>query len=317
MEEELPLAAAGYLLALAPPMLLLFGLPTLEEAAKGQLLLERPLCLQLSDMNRHYKNLVLSELALEEGRWWTLLSHAFVHQDLQHLFSNVQGMLTSGFTVFQDLGAFGLYGVFFTSAAASALNSWGRARQTRAQLEGSIPPLPEQLGPLWVPEGARELWDSLRASTARRAAPMLHARSEAYGASGAVCGLTGYGLGVSLLRLGSVAVEWAATSSAAERMREAPRRNRDVLGALVSCCSAVQSGYFLAQEWRLASGKDGMTGIDHAGHLTGFATGFALALLATGGRWLHGPLMCLLRGEGRASHLTRRYVNAHGELVHR
>lgn len=47
----------------------------------------------------------------------------------------------------------------------------------------------------------------------------------------------------------------------------------EMINAASSLLSLLQTGYFLVREWQDARGDRGITGIDHAGHLTGFATG--------------------------------------------
>lgn len=239
------------------------------------------------ELGRNYKSLVLTDRGLREGHWWIVLTNLFLHQDFEHLFSNAHTLVLNGFSAFEELGPQGFYAVFFASGAASALNAWGRAKQTQAQLEGTIPRAPEHIGPVPVPEGARAMWDSLRQGTARHAAPALQRRTEAFGASGAVCGLLGYGAGAALLRIGG----WAAPPAAGAR--HVPLEERLAgggprsLGGWMALLNLAQSGNFLLNEWRSARGEEGFTGIDHAGHLTGFVAGVAFSLLAAGARWLH------------------------------
>lgn len=289
-----------YIFAVSPLLLTLFAVPTVEEAISGSLTLERPVLCGSAAVAANYKDLVLTEAGLQDGRWWTLVTHMFLHKDVDHLLANLRALLINGYSTFRDSGSLGLYGVFFCAGAVSGLNRRGRLFQATAQLEASIPRAPERLGPLKVPEKARDAWDSLRQGTARRAAPIIHANSQSFGASGGAAGLLGYGVGTAVLKLGFRAADWR-------------RSERDVLisdvNALMTLVSIVQCGSFLIEEWRAAVGEKGFTSVDHAGHLTGFATGILLATMVEFFRW-----------RSRTHELTRRappgrrFVAANGDL---
>jgi len=269
------------------------------------------------EIGRHYQDLVLSERGLREGRWWTLFTHTFLHEDFNHLASNLQSFLLNGSSAFLDWGIPGLYGIFFVSAGASALNRWGRERQACAQLEGSIPRAPERLGPVAVPEVAREWWDGVRRGAAKGVSPTMHSKTEAYGASGGVCGLMGYGLVTTVIWLSRQSTR--QTSGLADQV--------EMINAASSLLSLLQTGYFLVREWQDARGDRGITGIDHAGHLTGFATGAALGIATAVLRWTRrrgGPRewqswddFPRSDGEGRRAMYggRRRYISATGEIV--
>jgi len=255
----------------------IFALPTLEEARLGRLLWHRPLFCDLHDFWRHHPDLLLTEAGIRKGKWWTLVSSMFVHMDMQHLLSNLEGLVVAGISVHRDLGCIGLYGVFFGSGVAAGLNSRGRLRQAEKQLASSLGPAPEHIAGLAVPEGARSLWDSMRHGTARLAAPVVAENTQSLGASAGVCGLMGYGLAASAEQLWLHAQSGAARTSFGSHgaVRIGPHADASQLLDLLFSpwLSLAQSGFFLLNEWRLWTGKEGRTGTDHSGHLTGFGAG--------------------------------------------
>eukprot|EP00930_Biecheleria_cincta_P097059 TRINITY_DN88794_c0_g1_i1.p1 TRINITY_DN88794_c0_g1~~TRINITY_DN88794_c0_g1_i1.p1 ORF type:complete len:305 (-),score=24.75 TRINITY_DN88794_c0_g1_i1:172-1086(-) len=276
-----------YLVSLAPLLALLSSIPTVEEACIGSLKWARPVLVQPSELLAHYHEVVLSKKSLQQHKWWTLLTYMFIHKDLDHLLSNLRSLLTNGWITFHGLGPLGTHAVFLASGALAGLNNWGRSLQAKSQIESSIPRAPERIGPMSVPEGARKWWDSVRQGTAKHAAPIVNARTEALGASGGVCGLMGYGLGATVCQL----IQW----SFLQRDTDGARRDRDRMPTierlslnadlLVSVHNAIQCGCFLVEEWRSARGESGLTGVDHSGHLTGFVAGAALAIASFVMQW--------------------------------
>ncbi|CAE6956894.1 unnamed protein product [Symbiodinium natans] len=265
-----------YLLCLGPLLLSIWAMPTLHEAFTGELSWGRQTLLSPAEMLQTCGKLVLNKPALESGEWWRSVTHIFVHKDMDHLLQNMRGMLANGFVVFHEHGWQGTYGVFLCSGVLAGLNTWGRSFQTEAQLEGSLPRAPDRLGPVAIPEKARGWWDTLRRRTAEVGGRLVEARSEGCGASAGVSGLMGFGLGVSLFRF------WEASQA------RGSRQVRSTIQSTASLLSIVQSVHFLAEEWRSMKGDVGITGIDHAGHLTGFTVGLALALASLA--WRHdGP----------------------------
>lgn len=314
---------AGYVGAVIPILTALVAVPTLQEVARGELLWLRPVLITPLELGRNIRQFVLTERGLHEGHWWTILSHVFLHEDFDHLLANTQGVLTSGLQAFAQLGHCGLYGVFFCGSSASALNKWGRACQTEAQLVGAIPRAPGKVGFIPVPESVQNVWNDVREG-ARRAAPVLHSKVESYGASGGVCGLMGYGFGSIIFQMAQAFIDPTSNND-----EEETRLLNDIfpnaLTMIINCLNLWQSGQFLVKEWRCLRGEDGLTGIDHSGHLTGFAVGSVAALIAR---------LCGLvskddprgprnrrPGSGRSfsfhPHGSRnRYINASGEVVH-
>jgi len=298
-----------YIFALTPLAATMCAIPTMAETDAGQAIWDRPLIMHPLEFARHCQDLVLTEAALRSGRWWTLVSYMFVHQDLDHLFGNLRTLAVSGLAVHQDVGTSGMYLVLLVSGLAAGLNRPGRAFQAEAQLKSSIPRVPASVMSLPVPECARELWDSVREKAAQVTAPVINERVKAFGASGATAGLMGYGLGLVVERLwrGLVArqqqqsVDPVEVEDAFVRTRDGGLASRwpddenrryrchgfgsSDIALLTGLLNVAQCGAFLMREWRCARGDESWTGVDHVGHLTGFAAGVALLLVARVKGW--------------------------------
>jgi membrane associated rhomboid family serine protease len=226
----------------------------------------------------------------------------FLHQGIGHLLANIQTLLFFGRDVHHDIGHTGLYGVFLLAGATAGANKWGRIMMTESQLEGSIPRAPERIGPLHVPSSAIAVWDKVRQQAAQYTAPLLHERIEAFGASGAACGLMGYSCMVGLNRL----LLWHHAEEP-ERNSNLEQSSANNIDIPLSLASLVQCTHFLWNELRLLRGAEGRTGVDHAGHLTGFVIGIGSYVILRAVKRLY----CVPPAtEGH----SRRYVDSFGEL---
>ncbi|OLQ05436.1 hypothetical protein AK812_SmicGene11382 [Symbiodinium microadriaticum] len=268
-----------YVLCMGPLVLAMWAMPTLHEAVTGQCSGGRQTLFSPAEMLQMHGRWMLNKPALQSGEWWRAVTHMFVHKDMDHLLQNLRGMLANGFVAFSEFGWQGPYGVFFCSGILAGLNTPGRAFQTEAQLEGSLPRVPDRLGPVAIPETARGWWDALRHRTAQASAPLVEARTEGCGASAGVSGLMGFGLGTFLYQLWE-AESYGGRGSSRGDGRRRDARQRTAVESMASLLNLVQSAQFLAEEWRSMKGEAGLTGVDHVGHLTGFGVGFALALLS-------------------------------------
>lgn len=313
----------SYLTAVLPLVAALLALPTLTEAQQGELVWPRPVLLEPRELWRRHRELALTEASLREGRWWTLLSSMFLHQDEAHLTGNVASLLASGPDVHRHVGSAGLYVVFFMTGAIAGANRWGRLRQLEAQLVGSCPRVPPSIS-AWMPERLRSAVDAGIAKVAKSSAPLLAeyaADIGAYiGASGGVCGVRGFSLGLALERLFDAA--GAGLQQSATTDLSLQRSTSDLFAALL----ALDCAHFVAREWRLLTGQEGLTGVGHAGHLTGFAAGMGLlAALRLAQRLVaasqrppdppdSGPAWAWPNISSEAQRLGQRYVDSSGNL---
>jgi membrane associated rhomboid family serine protease len=292
-----------YLMSLGPLVLGIVGVPTVREASRGQLELDRPLCISIRDFMASYYDLVFSEEGLRAGKWWTLLSHIFVHQDVAHLQSNLASLLISGLGVHNSFGPAGLYGVFFLSGAAAACNRWGKAYQTESQLGSQLRVPQKILGVISVPEKVQGFVNSkIVDPSINKVSQPLARRATFLGSSAAVSGLAGCGVCATV-----------------EDLVVCARAGRMPVASLSALAGALQQGKFLSDEWHRLRGADGITGIDHAGHLTGFVAGVVIFFLLRAGqhftddrwppwKWRHQYI--------DASPPRRHYIDASG-ILHR
>merc|ERR1711972_53999 len=170
----------------------------------------------------------------------------FLHQGLDHPFANMQTILFFGKDVHQEIGSVGLYGLFLVAGVAAGANKRGRAAMTESQLHGSIPRVPDSIGPVSVPEGAIAAWDWSRQKLAHYTAPIVQERIEAFGASGAACGLMGYSFMTALSRFLHM---YAGTHLDQNLFSQHNSANN--LDLALSLASVAQCSHFFFNEWRL------------------------------------------------------------------
>ncbi len=75
---------------------------------------------------RDGRDLVFSQQQVErKGRWWSVVTHLFVHADYGHLASNLLGLFFAAAGPRRDFGAATAYGVFFGGGVFAAATSSG------------------------------------------------------------------------------------------------------------------------------------------------------------------------------------------------
>jgi membrane associated rhomboid family serine protease len=68
-----------------------------------------------------HEHLVFSRAAWNEGKWWTILTYCFSHQDVSHLLNNLFSLTFAGMNVYNHTStALEFYAIFFSSAGLSA-----------------------------------------------------------------------------------------------------------------------------------------------------------------------------------------------------
>ena len=86
--------------------------------------------------------------SVRRDRWWTVLTSAFCHAEINHLRSNVLNMLVCGRKPSMLLGAQGFAGLFFGGHIAGILNTSGSLKQVENYLNASTGQmLPTQVMP--------------------------------------------------------------------------------------------------------------------------------------------------------------------------
>ena len=91
------------------------------------------------------KHFLFSQKALDDGRWWTLVSNTFMHQSPSHLLLNMLGLYQWGIPVTIVFGPMAFLGVWVGGAISSNLAGlyWNRHK---------LDPWLQRLGPL-APQG--------------------------------------------------------------------------------------------------------------------------------------------------------------------
>lgn len=197
------------------------------------------------------KNFCYSEMAaFDEGRWWTTVTHMWLHGDLQHLQSNLTVLIPAGYAVTKQFGIIHCWGVFLGGGIFAALEGWGRDFQNKQRLATTFA-LPKELG------AVSKWWDD----GVRRFAPVLAKYTNVYfGCSAGVAALQGMTVMVWIEQLvhALVSPEQAGPPSAALAIVVIPN--------LVSIFT-----YYTTEFSKVSSGQ--RSGIDHAGHVAGFCFG--------------------------------------------
>eukprot|EP00927_Polykrikos_kofoidii_P071852 TRINITY_DN68050_c0_g1_i1.p1 TRINITY_DN68050_c0_g1~~TRINITY_DN68050_c0_g1_i1.p1 ORF type:complete len:361 (-),score=47.54 TRINITY_DN68050_c0_g1_i1:9-1025(-) len=270
--------AQGYALSIAPLAILMTAVPTLDEAARGELLWPRAVIVEPRELHGAHRRWGITEASLREGRWWTLVTYMFLHSDADHLLNNLASILVSGRGVYGSVGAAGLYTVFLAAGAAAGANRRGRLQQVEAQIAGEAKAVPEFLSSWGMPSKVCDLVDAGIRGAAKSTAPVFNNMSVDLGASGGASGLMGFCCGLTLERLIRVVDEWRRYRNDATFWNS----SNDIVALLVT----LDSCRMLTQDWHKARGRDGVTGVDHSGHLTGFVTGLGLLVALRAASWV-------------------------------
>jgi membrane associated rhomboid family serine protease len=79
-------------------------------------------CLLRPDLNERLLELyALSSAGIEEGRWWQLLTHAFLHGNIWHLLFNMAGLWFAGRIVERVMGTGRFLALYIACAVAGGL----------------------------------------------------------------------------------------------------------------------------------------------------------------------------------------------------
>lgn len=255
-----------YLGAVCPLLLLISWAPTRHEVQRGTLTFPRPTLWPLHAWKELWPKLVSSKRnTLEERRWWTACTSIFLHLDGQHLANNLIALFIAGFSVHQDLGIPGLYGVFLATGGIAGANFWAYDQEILAQLrrDGHQPRALIDKG-----------WTWLRRAMASTVAPTISRHRETFGASGGISGLMGYGTSIAIelvgRRLGTTGGPRQPSQPELTGWRRWRRHTWDVL---VSMGGIYLQAIFVWKDWQGFRGVEGVTGVAHSAHLTGFVAG--------------------------------------------
>lgn len=76
------------------------------------------------------KDFILSEQAIKEKRWWTLITHTFCHRDLGHLAGNMWGVFVFGLPVALRYGATGFASLWIGAGVTGGVASLALSKQS-------------------------------------------------------------------------------------------------------------------------------------------------------------------------------------------
>lgn len=196
------------------------------------------------------RNFVFSRAAWKEGRWWTAVSHMFLHGDQEHLMSNALGLATAGYPVAKHFGVASCYSVFLGGGIFTAVSGLGQAYQ---ELRKLVMPSQEDSSSWWPESFIRDTWNEKFAPTT---ASFLSNHVGRLGCSAGISALNG----MNVMRLIDQIV--VAILYPSSNLKFDP-------AAVLPLLSTIQ--YFSAEMNNVFYGNT--SGIDHAGHLTGFGFG--------------------------------------------
>ena len=164
------------------------------------------------DLRDHLQDLyALSAAGMEEGRWWQLITYAFLHGNIWHLLFNMIALWFAGRIVERVMGTGRFVALYAASAVAGGL--------AQLLLEGGTIPLLGASGA--VLRSHSRLYDDVSGSADRRASFFRHSLEIPRKVSG-------LGLGRILVSVSSIRIR------AMDRTRGAPWRMR---GRISSCAA--------------------------------------------------------------------------------
>lgn len=191
------------------------------------------------------------------GQWWAVLASALCHTDGPHRDRNLLSLLCAGWHPAAVFGR-GLAAVFFAGHLAAALNAAGHALQRRRHLDASTFGLMS-----WLTPSATRLWDNV-------APPRI------LGGSAGVFALLGCDLCLKLEEAATLVRELDFDTAGAGLAFD-ERGPTPALGALLWLGVSVAQTLSLVQSEHRSLANGASATVGHAGHLSGFAVGIAIA----------------------------------------
>lgn len=217
---------------------------------------------------RHYmeldKNFVFSKRNWEQGRFWTAFTYMFRHNDFGHLRSNMFSLIFFSKGLVSEIGN-DYYLIFYGSGIIAALDSTLKVLDISYGLDrilNDIKPIPKRFSDSWLSKS----WDNVAKKVSNFASPFVSPFLQYMGASAGIYGIIGATLCSDLFALYELI------------LYDEKKTN---LGFLVLDIASIV--YRITYEYELhQSGEGFVSGVDTAGHITGFVVGIILYILL---RW--------------------------------
>mmetsp|Transcript_9068 Transcript_9068/g.17034 ORF Transcript_9068/g.17034 Transcript_9068/m.17034 type:complete len:280 (-) Transcript_9068:522-1361(-) len=260
----------SYAIGLAPIVLPLLFTPTLDEMQGREL--QRDYVLPL-DWQFVRKNMVYSKKNVDDGRWWTHVTYAFVHKDLEHVYNNFAMLLPSAISVQSEYGIFGLWLTFFGGCCLGTRNI-GRVKEIQHEVAmnsyfGNSNGTSYE-GSFWSDplNATKTAWSKSVGFGASVMAPVVSYYCEYVGCSTGCCALLGLDFCTSVETITHLLFH-AENDIAVSSLNE-----EEVIMRLTS---HAMSCYFtvnmIVDEWNAFQNSGSSDGKDHAGHVVGLASG--------------------------------------------
>jgi membrane associated rhomboid family serine protease len=203
-------------------------------------------------LRRHF---VFSKVAWKQGRWWTAITHMFLHMDNEHLVGNAIALTMAGMPIARNYGTITCYVVFLGGGISSAISCWGQSYQWLQSFRGG-PASEQSTSSSWWGESSpvvalQEMFDT---HILQKVAPIL---VENVGRIGCSAGITALN-GMDFMH----AVEKAVVSAWYPSNRFDPSIMLHIMRTVT---------YLSVELTSVSSGNS--SEIDHAGHLSGFGFG--------------------------------------------
>jgi len=169
---------------LFPVVGLMLTIPTIEDATSGnRSIFSFPL-----DLKFLYRHMTFSKASLDQGRWWTAVTHIFLHSDWNHLGSNIFTLAATGYSLSRNFGPWFCYLPFLGGGVFGAVENFGKDFQVKQQLAHTLA-LPKVFGKV------SERWDSFL----RISAPVLAKYTCNYvGCSAGISAIVGMNVMISI-----------------------------------------------------------------------------------------------------------------------
>ena len=272
-----------------------FGAKSKNERSRSYSYLKQ-LCLDIETQNK----------VRFSSKW---ITHLFIHSNYHHLFNNLSAILSLGFPVFSEYGAFGFYFLFFFGGIVSALPSYLHTDLISSytkHLDNSDKTRLRDFGKQLLPDFAEKYWaagaDFVVANLMKASGP-----SFSCGSSGAACALMGCETWLSLHEISNVILSGGKEkSSEVKKLTAVPTlfkkmqlwldEMRQALWPV--CCSlisnhhlrihlfsSIQGAIYLFKEYKMiysSAGAGGGSLIGHSAHVQGFLFGAIFGYIAGG-----------------------------------
>jgi len=220
------------------------------------------------------ENLIFSKNKFFERRkWWTIITHMFVHLDYDHLLSNMAGLCLAGRRVREVAGAGWLAAAYLAGGAAGALDPAGlKALQVSNQMREKVRIQESPGHGYWRGLVSRTVNESIGSMTTT-IAPHMQKHINYLGASNGISSLMGMKLCFRIEDIWKLIENW----------RHATPGDIFVLYSMIGEAAGIIA-MVSTQSRRV---RKPIANIDYAGHLISFGVGIGCYFAFKFSSWIH------------------------------